>query len=199
MLEEPSAPTAAITGMTPPTVYLIGVDDLPTIPDFLRLGAVVVVTGDQATLDRWRLEEEGPTVPASRPVAPGLVVDLEGRRILWDGVPLALSDLEFRVLGALVARPGRARSFRDLRAAGWGDSPAMTSDVEALRALIQRLRRKLGAAGCGIEIEPVRGYGYRATVGAAVLPTEPTGASLRGGGPPARRGEPNGPPAGTHG
>jgi DNA-binding winged helix-turn-helix (wHTH) protein len=177
--------------MTPPTVYLIGFDDLPTIPDFLQLGAVVVVSGDHATLDRWRLgDEAGPTAPAARPLPSGLVVDLEGRRILWDGVPLALSDLEFRVLGALVARPGRARSFRDLRAAGWGESPAMTSDVEALRALIQRLRRKLDAAATGIEIEPVRGFGYRATV-----TTEGPPPGLPGEPVPAR--EPNRSPTGT--
>jgi DNA-binding response OmpR family regulator len=104
-----------------------------------------------------------------------------------------LSDLEFRVLGALVVRPGRARSFGDLRAAGWGEVPAMSGDVEALRALIQRLRRKLAAAGTGVEIEPVRGFGYRATVGPEGTPAGPPTD------PPGRAGEPNASPAGTVG
>jgi DNA-binding winged helix-turn-helix (wHTH) protein len=181
MLEEPAAAPAAITGMTPPTVYLLGVDDLPTIPDFIRLGAVVVIAGDRATLDRWHGEERRSPTPGARPEAAGLVLDLEGRRVLCDGVPLPLSDLEFCVFGALVARPGRARSFGELRAAGWGDGLALTSDVEALRALIQRIRRKLALAGADVAIEPVRGFGYRAAVGAAPVPA----------------GEPNGSPAGT--
>ena len=190
MLEEPAARPVAITGMTPPTVYLIGIDELATIPDFLRLGAVVVVAGDRAALDRWQ-DQEARTTAASDVGHPatGIVVDLEARRILADGVPLPLSDLEFCVLGALVARPGRARSFGELRSAGWGDGATLPGDVEALRALIQRLRRKLHAAGAEMEIEPVRGFGYRAEVRAgrpSDLPHDPL--------TPA--GEPKGSPAG---
>jgi DNA-binding response OmpR family regulator len=154
--------------MTPPTVFLIGQDDVGTIPDFLRLGAVVVVAGDRETLERWRQDEAHwePREGATR-FASDVVVDLESRRILHAGVPIQVSELEFRVLGALAGRPGRAHSFAELRRAGWGDQVHVSGDVEGLRALIQRLRRKLEAARFPLRIEPVRGFGYRATVEAA--------------------------------
>lgn len=151
--------------MTPPTVFLIGHDELATIPDFLRLGAVVVVAQERDVLERWRRNESPqPDHERVRADASGVVVDLEGRRILCAGVPISVSELEFRVLGALVARPGRAYSFAELRRAGWGDLVHVSTDVEGLRALIQRIRRKLTTAGFPIRIEPVRGFGYRAAV-----------------------------------
>ena len=74
---------------------------------------------------------------------------------------MALTDLEFRVLAALTTRPQTARSFRDLRKAGWGDGPDLPFDIYPVRSLVQRLRVKLRAAEAPIRIEAVRGYGFR--------------------------------------
>ena len=149
------------------TVFLVGNDDLPAIPDYLQLGAVVVVAPDRETLVRWQWETQHPADLSDRePVERGgLVIDLVGRRILHRERPIPLSELEFRVLAALVARPGRAWSFSDLRGAGWDDELRLSADVEAVRALVQRLRGKLKATGVPLSIEAVRGFGFRATSG----------------------------------
>jgi DNA-binding response OmpR family regulator len=154
------------------TVLLVGIDDLPTIPDYLRLGAVVVVAPDREILVRWQSEARGPAGDGGEQLIErgGLVIDLIGRQILHEEHPLSLSELEFRVLAALVARPGRAWSFADLRGAGWDDELRISADVEAVRALVQRLRGKLEVAGVPLRIEAVRGFGFRASPRSPVPP-----------------------------
>jgi DNA-binding response OmpR family regulator len=151
--------------MMPATVLLVGTEELSKIPDYLRLGAVVVVSPDRDTLRRWQWEsrDEG-TRPADAAGGDAVVVDFPGRRVLVDGAPLDLTELEFRIVAALLSRPGRAWSFTDLRLAGWGEGPELTGDVDALRALIQRIRRKLGSCASHVRIEAVRGYGFRAAI-----------------------------------
>jgi two-component system response regulator MtrA len=150
--------------MTIPTVFIVGVERLPLIPEYLNLGSVVVVAPDRDTLRHWLWEQddhrEPPTDHDGEPRGP--VVDLAGRRIISDGVTLPLSDLEYRVLSALLSPPGRALSFRELRAWGWGDSPELPADVYSVRALVQRLRAKLQVAHADLTVEAVRGFGFRA-------------------------------------
>ncbi|MEX0984903.1 MAG: winged helix-turn-helix domain-containing protein [Actinomycetota bacterium] len=148
--------------MSIPTVYLVGIERLPLIPEYLNLGTVVVVAPDQRTLDAWDDERriaraaEEPAMEA----ASATVIDLDGRRILVGGGSLPLSDLEFRVLHALLDPPGRAVSFDELRTCGWGGA-AMEFDVTSVRALIQRLRAKLQVAEAPMSIVSVRGFGFR--------------------------------------
>jgi DNA-binding response OmpR family regulator len=151
--------------MAIPTVFIVGVERLPLVPEYLNLGSVVVVAPDQDTLRRWVWEQEGDRVPsADRDHGSlGTVVDLTGRRIVIDGATLPLSDLEFRVLSALLSPPGRAISFRELRASCWGDAPELPADVYSVRALVQRLRAKLQVADAQVTIESIRGFGFRAT------------------------------------
>jgi DNA-binding response OmpR family regulator len=124
----------------------------------------VVVAPDQDTLRRWVWEQEGDRAPSAghSGAPPGTVVDLTGRRIIVDGGTLPLSDLEFRVLSALLSPPGRALSFRELRASCWGDTPELPADVYSVRALVQRLRAKLQVADAQLTIEAIRGFGFRA-------------------------------------
>jgi DNA-binding response OmpR family regulator len=147
-----------------PTVFIVGVERLPLVPEYLNLGSVVVVAPDQDTLRRWVREQDGDRAPSAGPNGepPGTVVDLTGRRIVVDGGTLPLSDLEFRVLSALLSPPGRALSFRELRASCWGDTPELPADVYSVRALVQRLRAKLQVADAQLTIEAIRGFGFRA-------------------------------------
>jgi DNA-binding winged helix-turn-helix (wHTH) protein len=146
-----------------PTVYLLGEDHLPLIPEYLQLGSVVVVAPDRDLLARWTERPGGEPVaePPARRVA-NLVLDIDARRATIRERAVPLSDLEFRVLAALLARPGRAWSFRDLRTVGWGEGPAIYGDPQTVRALVQRLRKKLDAAGAQVRIEAVRSFGFRA-------------------------------------
>jgi len=149
--------------MSIPTVYLVGTERLPLIPEYLNLGTIVVVSPDRPTLDAWereRREAHEAPVPGADPM--GTVVDLAGRRIVCGEGTLPLSDLEFRILSALLDPPGRALSFSEMRREGWGDGPDLGIDVYSVRALIQRLRAKLQIAGAPMVITSVRGYGFRA-------------------------------------
>src|SRR5688572_30203201 len=104
--------------MAIPTVFMIGTERLPLVPEYLNLGSVVVVAPDHDTLRRWVWEQDGGEATNDRDGEPhGTIVDLAGRRIISDGIKLPLSDLEYRVLSALLSPPGRALSFRDLRSA----------------------------------------------------------------------------------
>jgi DNA-binding winged helix-turn-helix (wHTH) protein len=141
-----------------PTVFLVGEDRLALIPEYLNLGTVVIVAPDRETLCAWRSDQEA---VASPPSPEGAVVDMSGRRIMCQGSSLPLSDLEFKVLGALLDRPGDAMSFKDLRRHGWGDGPEMPVDPYTVKALVQRLRAKLDAAQAHVRIESVRGFGFR--------------------------------------
>jgi DNA-binding response OmpR family regulator len=154
---------AATQCVSVPTVFLVGIDELAQIPHYLDLGAVVVVAPDPRVLQRWRWEQERQGAPdAPGQDAPqGVVVDLPGRRISSRGLPLNLSDMEFRVLAALVADPPRALSFRQLRRLGWGDGPELPVDAYSVRSLIQRLRAKLRAVEAPVGIAAVRGFGFR--------------------------------------
>jgi DNA-binding response OmpR family regulator len=150
------------------TVTLIG-EDPAAAGDYLRLGAVVIMANDLTTLERWR-EEVGAFAAASprrqldRPTN-GLEVDHHAHCIRWNGSPLPLTELEFRVLASLAADPGQARSYRELRCAGWGNVPNLGDDAFVVRAVIQRMRRKLSRAGASVVISPVRGFGLRLDTG----------------------------------
>jgi len=70
----------------------------------------------------------------------------------------ALTPTEFRVLAALVARPGEVVRRRELVSAAWPDGAIVNENT--LDAYIGRLRRKLRALGVGERIDTARGVGY---------------------------------------
>ena len=156
--------TGKITVMAIPTVFIVGIDRLPLVAEYLNLGSVVVVAPDGDTLKHWTLEQDGREEPlrAENGHVEATVIDLAGRRIVSDGATLPLSDLEYRVLSALLTPPGQAISFGELRQVGWGDPQEVPADIYSVRALIQRLRAKLEVADAEIRIDAVRGFGFRA-------------------------------------
>jgi DNA-binding response OmpR family regulator len=77
-----------------------------------------------------------------------------------DGVPVALTPTEYRLLVALVRHQGQVLSPEKLLELAWSDPFGI--GPERVKYSILRLRRKLGApAGAGSRIEAVRGFGYR--------------------------------------
>ncbi len=87
-----------------------------------------------------------------------LSVDARTHRAAVDGVQLDLTPTEFRLLAALVARPGEVVDRKALLRAGWPDE--RDPDPEWLKAHVARLRSKLVAAGAP-DLANVRGVGYR--------------------------------------
>ena len=84
-------------------------------------------------------------------------IDVDAHRCSIDGVEVALTRIEFRLLVTLAARLGRVLSREQLLADVWG----MGSEVETrtLDTHVKRLREKLGPAR--ELLETVRGIGYR--------------------------------------
>jgi DNA-binding response OmpR family regulator len=87
----------------------------------------------------------------------GLAIDLSTRLVELDGRQIDLTYVEFELLRALVAKPGRVFSRQALLQGLWGDyayREPRTIDVH-----IRHLREKLGEPEL---IQTVRGVGYRA-------------------------------------
>ena len=87
----------------------------------------------------------------------GLAMDLSRRLVELKGRRVDLTYVEFELLRALVAKPGRVFSRQALLQGLWGDyayREPRTIDVH-----IRHLREKLGEPGL---IQTVRGVGYRA-------------------------------------
>jgi len=89
----------------------------------------------------------------------GLVLDPGAHAVQQHGVVVALTPTEFRVLGALLGRPGEAVRRQDIVRAGW-PAGAMVSD-NSVDAYIARVRRKLRDLPEPPEIATVVGVGYR--------------------------------------
>jgi TolB-like protein len=93
-------------------------------------------------------------------------VDLEGRRILKRGMPIALREQSFQVLAALMERPGEIVTREELRKRLWPSDTFVDFEV-ALNSAVSRLRDALGdSAGSPnvIETIPKRGYRFIAPV-----------------------------------
>jgi DNA-binding response OmpR family regulator len=92
--------------------------------------------------------------------AGALSLDTRQMRVTIDGVAIALSPLEYRLVAYLTHHKGRVVPTTELLDHLYGDDDAR--EANALEALIARLRKKLGPA----VIETRRGFGY-------LVPDEP--------------------------
>ena len=86
-----------------------------------------------------------------------LWLDLEGHRCTVGELPVELTAKEFRLLSALITRPGRVLSRDRLLDEVWGSELNVTA--RTIDSHMRRLREKLGESGK--LIETVRGVGYR--------------------------------------
>jgi two-component system KDP operon response regulator KdpE len=99
--------------------------------------------------------DEGPVVRFG-----AVAVDLANRQVSKNGEPLHLTQIEFRLLAALLAHPGKVLTHRHLLREVWG--PSHVEHGHYLRIYMAHLRRKL-------EDDPARpryfttetGVGYR--------------------------------------
>jgi DNA-binding response OmpR family regulator len=89
-----------------------------------------------------------------------LKIDTTRMRVLVRDVEVRTSPLEFRLLNFLAHHADRTVGTSEIADHLYGT--AETSDVNAIEALVMRLRRKVGSDG----IETRRGFGYRLTGGA---------------------------------
>ena len=90
----------------------------------------------------------------------GVIIDTVGREVLMNGAPVMLSSLEFDLLAALAAAPGRVFSRAQLLERVWGYD--FYGDERVVDVHIRSLRARLGdPAGDPHLIATVRGAGYK--------------------------------------
>ncbi|MSP59475.1 MAG: response regulator transcription factor [Myxococcales bacterium] len=128
--------------------FELGADDYVTKPFSVR----ELVLRVDAILRRLQGGEPEPVLQRG-PIA----LDRQAFTCRVDGSEVALTVLEFRLLGYLLEAPGRVRTRDDLLTHVWNASTEL--ETRTIDTHIKRLRDKLGAAGEAIET--VRGIGYR--------------------------------------
>ena len=90
----------------------------------------------------------------------GVTIDTAGREVIVNGAPVMLSSLEFDLLAALAAAPGRVFSRAQLLERVWGYD--FYGDERVVDVHIRSLRARLGdPAGDPHLIATVRGAGYK--------------------------------------
>jgi two-component system OmpR family response regulator len=89
----------------------------------------------------------------------GLELDPAAHSVRADGVEVALTPTEYRLLATLAARPGEVVRRRELVASGWPDGAIVHDNT--LDTYVARLRRKLRALGRPGAIATAHGVGYR--------------------------------------
>ena len=97
---------------------------------------------------------------APRLEAGSILLDVNQMRVTANGKPIPLTPLEYRLVSYLVHNKGRIVSGCELLEHVYGDEDSR--EVNAIEALIGRLRRKLGTKS----IETRRGHGYCVGAGA---------------------------------
>jgi two-component system response regulator MtrA len=148
-----------------PLVVLIGDEgrDPSRISELLDMGAVIVVAPDMGAVRGWL---PGALLGGQKPELPHVIVrvshieiDLTEREARWLDRVLDLSDHELRLLAALAEGPGRVWGFEELNQEVWGTS--FYGGRETIHSAVKRLRKKLARAGADVEVESIRGVGFR--------------------------------------
>ncbi|HYV49222.1 MAG TPA: response regulator transcription factor [Myxococcaceae bacterium] len=131
----------------------LGADDYLTKPFSTR----VLLARVAALLRRRGWREAGPESTLS---ADGLELFLEQLQARFRGQPVPVTVTEFRLLEALIRRPGHVLSRDQLLDATRGDDSAAADRI--IDTYVRRLRRKLEAIERDFDrIETVIGAGYR--------------------------------------
>jgi DNA-binding response OmpR family regulator len=150
----------AVTSPSPPVVVCI----TETREDRTRLAAmfdgvgVLVMVSDAASASTFlgTLTAE----PGPDPIELGrLTVDLAQLAATWSGRPLNLTVHELRVLGSLASHPGRVWTYRQLHDEVW--ERTFFTGPAAVQSVVKRLRHKLRSSGASLQVEAVRGLGFR--------------------------------------
>jgi len=88
-----------------------------------------------------------------------IMLDADAMEVSVNGAALDLRPLEFRLLQALMAKPGKVRSREYLLDHVWGVNSFV--EIRTVDVTVKRLRRALGEHGLSKSITTISGAGYR--------------------------------------
>jgi two-component system response regulator MprA len=149
-----------VKGVSSPVIFLTARDALTDRLSGFHVGADDYVTKPFSVAEliaRIRVAARRQASPAG--AAPGVLeVDPVTHAVRRGQRTAQLTPTEFRMLGALAARPGEVVRRGELRAAGWPDGAIVHDNT--IDAYIVRLRRKLIEVASQETLETVRGVGY---------------------------------------
>ena len=99
---------------------------------------------------------------ATRVRVGGVAMDFDQRNATFHGESLALTPLQFKLLGVLALNAKRVVAYRDLLEQVWGYEGDDEEARELLKVHINRIRQRMRAAAPSAElpIHAVRGFGY---------------------------------------
>ncbi len=89
----------------------------------------------------------------------GLELDPAAHAVRTAAGEVALTPTEFRMLAAITSRPGEVVRRRTVVAAAWPDGAAVSENT--IDSFIRRVRTKLASIESPVEIETLRGVGFR--------------------------------------
>ena len=154
-----------LRAVTPvPVLFLTSLSDRKQVVDGLRAG------GDDYLTKPYHLEELAARVGAllrrvellrasSEPLEQdGLRLDLIRQRAYWEERDLLLKPKEFQLLALLMKHRNRYSTTEELYTGVWGQTAVEPRPVVVH---LSGLRMKLEQAGCTLDVEHVRGRGYR--------------------------------------
>jgi two-component system, OmpR family, response regulator len=146
-----------------PVIVLTARTEIETKVSLLDLGASDYVTKpfsfeELAARVRAHLRDRDEASSARLQVG-DIRMDLVGRRVERNGVPIRLSATEFALLASFMRHPGQVLSRKELLQAVWGYPPEVNTSVVSV--YVGYLRRKLAVADTPAPIETVRSAGYR--------------------------------------
>jgi len=128
----------------------------------LEIGAndyVVKPFSIRELIARIKLQFRNQTQPPRVLEAGGIELDRTSCQVRVNGIPLALTATEFRLLEFLMTRPGVVFSREQLLNAVWGQDRAITD--RAVDVYVLRLRQKVERDPANpLMIHSVRGFGY---------------------------------------
>ena len=129
--------------------FEVGADDYvvkPYLPSEIVARIKAILRRARPELDEEKIEYSG------------IVMDLAAKRVSRDGDAIELSSTEFRLLRALLAKPGRVLSRDRLIDLAWGTG--MYIEDRTVDVSVRRLRKALNEGGKKDLIRTVRGSGY---------------------------------------
>jgi len=126
----------------------LGANDYVVKPFFVR-----------ELIARIKLQFRNQTAPARVLESGGLELDTTSRQLRLNGLPIALTATEFRLLEFMMTRPGVVFSREQLLNSVWGQDRAITD--RAVDVYVLRLRQKIETDPASpVLIHSVRGFGY---------------------------------------